>query len=104
MHASISHLVGNVVMQLLIGIGLERVHGSLRVALLYTLSGVAGAANVVMFVPRSTVVGASGAIYGLMGVTLANVVVNWDVMPNRWWRLLFSAVLVAQDAVLYFVA
>jgi rhomboid-related protein 1/2/3 len=103
-HASISHLVGNVVMQLLIGIGLERVHGSLRVALLYTLSGVAGAANVVMFVPHSTVVGASGAIYGLMGVTLANVVVNWDVMPNRWWRLLFSAVLVAQDAVLYFVA
>ena len=37
LHAGLPHLLGNVIMQLLIGIPLEMVHGTLRVGIIYTV-------------------------------------------------------------------
>jgi membrane associated rhomboid family serine protease len=103
-HANAMHLASNMLMQLAVGLSLEAVHGSARVMLLYILSGFAGAMNCVMFTPEAVIVGASGAIYGLYGVTVANIVINWDVMPARWYRALMSLSLLVQDWVLYFFA
>ena len=37
LHAGLPHLLGNVIMQLLIGIPLEMVHGTMRVGIIYTV-------------------------------------------------------------------
>ena len=51
----------------LIGPPLEDYLGHGRYALLYLVSGLAGAAGALVWSPLSPVVGASGAIWGIMG-------------------------------------
>jgi len=91
-------------MQFLLGSSLESVHGWFRVGALYTLGGIAGGLNCNMFTPHSTVVGASGAIYALMGMVAANLWINFEDMPLRWWRLLLVIAFVANDALMYIYA
>ena len=76
-HANTAHLIINCVMQLCLGLPLEAVHGTWRTVILYALSAAAGGLNVTTFTPEFTVVGASGAIYGLLGVAAANLALNW---------------------------
>src|SRR5262249_59284194 len=49
---------------------LEHVIGSLRFAFLYIASGLAGAAGALYLSPNSPTVGASGAIFGILGALL----------------------------------
>jgi membrane associated rhomboid family serine protease len=86
-HANVWHLVSNCVMQFFVGASLESVHGWWRVGGLYILGGIAGGLNVTMFTPDVTVVGASGAIYALLGMILANIWLNWEVSrKNENWE------------------
>jgi rhomboid-related protein 1/2/3 len=103
-HASTIHLCTNSVMQLALGLPLESVHGTWRTVLLYTFSACAGALNVTAFTPNYTVVGASGAIYGLLGVAVANLALNWAEMPFRWPRLIILSLFIANDGFMYLYA
>lgn len=103
-HASNVHLITNCVMQLALGLPLEAVHGTARTLLLYTFSAIAGALNVTAFTPNFTVVGASGAIYGLLGVAVANLALNWAEMPLRWARLIIMTLFIANDGFMYLYA
>lgn len=69
MHASWSHIIGNMVFFWAFGPEIEDEMGPLRYAIFYLLGGVAAAAAQVAFDPHSTVpnLGASGAIAAVMG-------------------------------------
>ncbi len=66
-HAGIFHIGFNMLALWLIGRSLEPVIGPWRFLALYLISTVGGTAAVALLAPGSFVVGASGAIFGLMG-------------------------------------
>jgi membrane associated rhomboid family serine protease len=65
-HGSILHILFNMYSLYIFGAELERQLGRGRFAALYFLSGIGGSAAVALLAPGSFVVGASGAIFGLM--------------------------------------
>jgi len=65
-HAGLLHLLFNMYALFIFGGQLERTLGRGRYLALYFISGVGGAAAVSLIAPLSSVIGASGAIFGLM--------------------------------------
>ena len=73
------HLFSNVVAQLMIGSSLEADIGSLKFAALYLLSGFGG----ILFSALSSdmrSMGASTAVYGLVGAYLSFMIINWGYL------------------------
>ncbi|THB72145.1 MAG: rhomboid family intramembrane serine protease [Gammaproteobacteria bacterium] len=70
LHGGIMHLVGNMVFLLFLGIAVENIFGSLRYLPFYLFSGACATAFYMLFdmTSRTPLVGASGAIAGLMGM------------------------------------
>ncbi|XP_059810416.1 rhomboid-related protein 2 [Hypanus sabinus] len=79
-HAGVQHLLGNLVMQLILGIPLELVHKGHRVGLVYIAGVIAGSLASSIFDPLLSLVGASGGVYALMGGYFMNVIVNFKEM------------------------
>uniref|UniRef100_A0A8C6UMM5 Rhomboid-related protein 2 n=1 Tax=Neogobius melanostomus TaxID=47308 RepID=A0A8C6UMM5_9GOBI len=79
-HAGVEHIVGNLLMQLLLGIPLELVHKGFEVGMVYLAGVVAGSLASSIFDPLSALVGASGGVYALMGGYFMNAVVNFREM------------------------
>ncbi|XP_026172733.1 rhomboid-related protein 2 [Mastacembelus armatus] len=79
-HAGVQHIVGNLVMQLLLGIPLELVHKGFEVGMVYLSGVLAGSLASSIFDPLSALVGASGGVYALMGGYFMNAVVNFREM------------------------
>jgi membrane associated rhomboid family serine protease len=71
LHGSLVHLLFNMVALWQVGGLVERIFGSLRFAGLYVLSGLAGSLASVLWNPHVNSVGASGAIFGIIGGLLA---------------------------------
>jgi membrane associated rhomboid family serine protease len=71
LHAGILHLAMNMLLLYLLGTQLEPLLGRLRFFTLYVACLVAGSFGVLLVQPTSVTVGASGAIFGLMGAALA---------------------------------
>ncbi|HEY0415949.1 MAG TPA: rhomboid family intramembrane serine protease [Gaiellaceae bacterium] len=67
LHANIWHLAVNMYSLYLVGTILEQVVGRWRFALLYLASGIAGSAGALVWSPNTPTVGASGAIFGVLG-------------------------------------
>lgn len=70
LHFGPIHLVMNMLGLWWLGAPLEEAIGSRRYALLYVVSGLAGSAGALVANPNSITVGASGAIFGIMGAML----------------------------------
>ena len=71
LHASLLHLAFNMLALYWLGTIVEHALGSWRFLLLYFVSGIAGSAGaLVLSNPTAVTVGASGAIYGIMGALL----------------------------------
>lgn len=70
LHASILHLGMNMLVLWIIGPPLEEYFGHSRYALVYLVSALAGAAGALIWSPHAPTVGASGAIWGIMGAAL----------------------------------
>jgi membrane associated rhomboid family serine protease len=70
-HLTFIHLAVNMVSLFIIGPILERVLGRVRFLAVYAISGLAGSATVMWLTsPEASTVGASGALFGLMGAIL----------------------------------
>jgi membrane associated rhomboid family serine protease len=69
LHGGILHVVGNMLYLFIFGAAVEEAMGHVRFALFYLASGVAAALAMAAFTPHSTVpvIGASGAIAGVLG-------------------------------------
>jgi membrane associated rhomboid family serine protease len=74
LHAGFFHLAVNMFSLYILGTLLEPAIGRLRFGLIYAVSLLAGAFGALLFEPNGLTVGASGAIFGLMG---AAAVVMW---------------------------
>lgn len=70
LHYGPLHLGMNMLVLWLLGPGVEDYFGHARFALLYLVSGLSGSAGALLWSPDALTVGASGAIWGLMGAAL----------------------------------
>jgi membrane associated rhomboid family serine protease len=70
LHYGPLHLGMNMLVLWIIGPALEDYLGHGRFALLYLVSGLAGSAGALVWSPNAATVGASGAIWGIMGAAL----------------------------------
>ena len=70
LHANVLHVGFNVLLLGLLGAGLERSVGFVRFALLYAAALLAGSLGALVASPRALTIGASGAVFGLMGAHL----------------------------------
>ena len=78
----------NLLIQLLVGLPLEMVHGSTRVMIIYFSGVLAGSLGTSVFDSKSLLVGASGGVYALLAAHLANVVINFDHMELAVLRII----------------
>jgi membrane associated rhomboid family serine protease len=83
LHAGFFHLVFNMFSLYILGTMLEPAIGRLRFALIYFVSLLAGSFGALIVEPDSLTVGASGAIFGLMGAAVV-------VLRNRGISLMES--------------
>ena len=91
LHAGFPHVAFNMWALYLFGPALERRFGSLPFASLYLASGLGGSALYHLLGRSNPAVGASGAIFGLMG---ALIVVLYDQRHTRVGRAILSQLLV----------
>lgn len=71
LHANLIHIATNMISLYILGIPLERILGRGRFLLIYLLSLLGASVSVLLFsAPFVPTIGASGAIYGLMGALL----------------------------------
>jgi membrane associated rhomboid family serine protease len=71
LHGSIIHLGFNMLLLFWIGAPIEEAIGRVRFLILYLVSGLAGSAGALLLTdPQNVTVGASGAIFGLLGAAL----------------------------------
>ncbi|GMI97113.1 RHOMBOID-like 1 [Hibiscus trionum] len=90
LHAGVFHLLANMLSLLFIGIRLEQEFGFVRIGLLYLISGFGGSLMSSLFI-RSGIhisVGASGALFGLLGSMLSELITNWTIYANKFAALL----------------
>lgn len=67
LHADIMHIAFNMFALWQVGSFVEKIYGTPRMAIIYTLAAVGGGIAVVYFAPNVPTIGASGAIFGLFG-------------------------------------
>ncbi len=70
LHANILHVGFNVLLLGMLGAGLERRLGFVRFLLLYFVALLSGSLGALVASPRAFTIGASGAVFGLMGAHL----------------------------------
>ncbi|XP_042295560.1 rhomboid-related protein 2 isoform X2 [Sceloporus undulatus] len=99
LHAGIEHILGNLVLQLVLGIPLELVHKGHRVGLVYLAGVLGGSLASSVCDPLLGLVGASGGVYALIGGYFMNVLVNFREMIPLFGvaRLLFIFLIVGTD-------
>ncbi|GMJ14260.1 RHOMBOID-like protein 5 [Hibiscus trionum] len=84
-HAGVVHLLVNMISLLFLGIRLEQEFGFLRIGPLYMISGLGGSlASALSQARKKTIsVGASGALFGLLGAMLSELFTNWSNYTNK---------------------
>ena len=85
MHASAEHLIGNLIMLYILGMACEHAFGRGPFLFLYVAACVAGA--LATTTTRSPTVGASGALFGLAGALVSNIIVHRRRIELRDHRL-----------------
>jgi len=86
-HSSCWHIAFNLIVQIVLGLPLEMVHGSGRVAVIYIAGVLAGSLATSVLDPGVCLVGASGGVYSLLAGHLANIVLNYTDMQCGVLRL-----------------
>ncbi|KMT00679.1 hypothetical protein BVRB_9g219680 [Beta vulgaris subsp. vulgaris] len=100
LHAGLIHLIANMISLLFMGIRLEEEFGFWRVGPLYVLSGLGGSLMSCVNVLRKQrvgviSVGASGALFGLLGAMLSELITNWTIYANKCSAILSLIVVIA---------
>ncbi|XP_057969930.1 RHOMBOID-like protein 1 [Malania oleifera] len=94
LHAGVFHILANMLSLLVIGIRLEQEFGFVRIGLLYLISGFGGSLLSALFVQSNISVGASGALFGLLGGMLSELITNWTIYANKVAGLLTLLVII----------
>lgn len=83
LHAGIIHLMANMLSLIFIGIRLEQQFGFVRIGIVYLLSGFGGSILSALFIQKNISVGASGALFGLLGAMLSELITNWTIYTDK---------------------
>ena len=84
LHVTPLHILFNSYVLFIMGRDAEAFFGSLRFAVIYIASGLAGSIASVSMNPKVVSAGASGAIFGLGGALIAYTLLNRDALPARF--------------------
>ncbi|EPS69889.1 hypothetical protein M569_04872, partial [Genlisea aurea] len=95
LHAGVIHLLANMLSLVFIGIRLEQQFGFARVGVIYLLSGIGGSIASSLFIQRNISVGASGALFGLLGAMLSELLTNWTIYTNKVAAVVTLLVIIA---------
>ncbi|KNA10842.1 hypothetical protein SOVF_140600 [Spinacia oleracea] len=95
LHGGVFHLLANMLGLLVIGIRMEREFGFVRIGLLYVIAGLGGSLMSGLFVRSNISVGASGAVFGLLGAMLSELIINWTIYSNKVASLVMLVLIVA---------
>lgn len=93
-HGGLMHLGVNMYSLYAVGRTVERIFGHAAYALLYLFAGLAGSAASVLVHPDAPSVGASGAIFGVVGALIAFLVRRRALLPVEVLRPLWRALVV----------
>jgi rhomboid protease GluP len=93
-HGGLWHLGVNMYSLYALGFAVEKFFGSRRMLVIYLLSGICGVATSQAFSAHPSV-GASGAIFGLLGAMVAFLYMHRRLFGQTGWRQFGSLVLVA---------
>ena len=85
------------------------VHGNIRFAFIYEVGVIGGAlAFATIGGGGGALVGCSGGVYCVIGMMVAEIIINWDVsskgLMNHWTRLAIISIVLIMDFYLYFAA
>ncbi|XP_031251371.1 RHOMBOID-like protein 4 [Pistacia vera] len=95
LHGGVFHILANMLSLLVIGIRLEQEFGFVRIGLLYVISGFGGSLLSALFLQSNISVGASGALFGLLGGMLSELITNWTMYDNKIAAFVTLVVIVA---------
>ena len=100
LHANLVHLISNLLSQIILGSIMEGLIGNKKAGLLYLLSNVCGGmfSCVMNFSPG---VGASVAIFGILGGYFGFTIINWNYIKNNinyLMNLMFIVLIVMMNA------
>ena len=100
LHANLTHLVSNLLSQIIVGSIIEGLIGNSKAGFLYLLSNVCGGmfSCVMSFSPG---VGASVAIFGILGGYFGFTIINWNYVKNNMnylMHLFFIGLIVFMNA------
>lgn len=94
LHAGVIHLLVNMLSLIFVGIRLEQQFGFVRVGIIYLFSGLGGSVLSTLFIQNNISVGASGALFGLLGAMLSELFTNWTIYSNKAAALLTLLVII----------
>ncbi|XP_074564893.1 RHOMBOID-like protein 3 [Curcuma longa] len=100
LHAGLIHLIVNMLSLIFVGIRLEQQFGFVRIGTVYILSGFGGAVLSALLLRNNISVGASGALFGLLGSMLSELIINWAIYSNRIAALLTLMVIIVINLVI----
>uniref|UniRef100_A0AC34FLX9 EF-hand domain-containing protein n=1 Tax=Panagrolaimus sp. ES5 TaxID=591445 RepID=A0AC34FLX9_9BILA len=86
-HDNVTHLTGNVIIQLFC-IPCEIVD-HWRVWIIYIVGAIFGSSTYYIVCPKGELIGASAAVFALLAINIAELIMNWHEMPLRLFRLTF---------------
>ncbi|KAL6541791.1 RHOMBOID-like protein 3 [Orobanche gracilis] len=94
LHAGVIHLLANMLSLVFVGIRLEQHFGFVLIGIIYLLSGFGGSILSSLFIRNGISVGASGALFGLLGSMLSELITNWSIYTNKVAALLTLLVII----------
>lgn len=93
LHAGVLHLLSNLLFQIRFGYTLERRWQWWRFFLVYLLTGISASLWSAVLSPKNVSVGASGALFGLVGADITYVAYNYQYIPHAKRELIFIAII-----------
>jgi membrane associated rhomboid family serine protease/UPF0716 family protein affecting phage T7 exclusion len=90
LHAGLLHLAINMYGLWILGKLVEQIYGPLRLFGLYTFAGLCGSLASLAFGGPMMSVGASGAVFGLLGAATVELALHRDAYPPRWRKSLLG--------------
>merc|ERR1719221_677312 len=78
-------------MTIILGIPLEGLHGSAWYSVMWTVGVFGGACNWLLFDPYRTSYGASGGCFALLGMHVADLIMNWKQKKFRFMSVFVLA-------------
>jgi len=93
LHFGLLHLGLNMYMLFVLGKLVEQIFGGRRTFAIYSVAGVAGMVASLLLGEGAISLGASGAVFGVLGAAIAELALRRRVYPETWRRILLGNLL-----------